>query len=45
MKHIAAKGIDSAYSTSKGIVLFDEDVTIQSNTNRDNLAHEREPTK
>ena len=45
MKHIAAKGINSVYSESKGIVLFGEDKTSQRNTNRDKFAHERKSKK
>ena len=45
MKHIAAKGINSSYGRSKGIVLFVEDKTIQRNSKRHKYAYEMRSKK
>ena len=40
MKNIAAKGINSAYCSSKGILLFGEDKTSKRNIPRHTFTHE-----
>ena len=45
MKHIAAKGINSAYSRSKDIVLIGEDKTSKRNTSRHRFVHEKKSKK
>ena len=45
MKHIAVKGINSAYGRSKGSVLFGEDKTNKRNTPRHRFAHEKKSKK
>ena len=41
MKHIAAKGINSVYGTSDGIMLFGENKISQKNIKHHKYAHER----
>ena len=45
MKHIAAKGINSAYDRSKGIVLFGEDKTSKKTIHHYRFAYERKSKK